>query len=305
MGTRVDGRVSEKLLFLVVSVVVALLAWSIVRYWLVSIPFVDNYIHIIDIMVVLVTGAVGTFTLVRLVAPPIAARAGPTHTNTVKLLFRLVGLSLIITALIFLSGPTGTSFVSALVGVGFFGIVLGLAAQDVLGNLLSGLMILAARPFNINDRIAIVTWQYGKFPPSLSHGWLEPAYTGVVKGITLTYTRILTDSNWLLKVPNSIVTQSLILSLSYGRQGIISTQFEVPIRIEPEDLRRKLNSELSKITEFKGEEDGFEILEVSPAGYLVAISYRVVKQTERQMKTILLMAVRQLLRQADEKATKQ
>ena len=79
MGARVDGRVSEKLLFLVVSVVVALLAWSIVRYWLVSIPFVDNYIHIIDVLVVLVTGAVGTITLVRLVAPPIAARAGPTH----------------------------------------------------------------------------------------------------------------------------------------------------------------------------------------------------------------------------------
>ena len=300
MESRVGGAVSEKLLFLLVSVVAALLAWSIVRYWLVSASFPDRYIHVIDIGVVLVTGVAATITLVRLVAPPIAARAGPTHTNTVKLLFRLVCLSLIITALIFLSGPTGSTFVSALVGVGFFGIVLGLAAQDVLGNLFSGLMILAARPFNINDRIAIVTWQFGKFPPSLSHGWLEPAYTGVVKGITLTYTRILTDSNWLLKVPNSIVAQSLILSLSHGRQGIISAQFEVPIQIEPEDLRKRLKSELSKTTEFKGEEDSFEILEVSPAGYLVATSYLVAKQTERQMKTILLTAVRQLLRQIDE-----
>jgi len=300
MESRVGGAVSEKLLFLLVSVVAALLAWSMVRYWLVSASFPDRYIHVIDIGVVLVTGVAATITLVRLVAPPIAARAGPTHTNTVKLLFRLVCLSLIITALIFLSGPTGSTFVSALVGVGFFGIVLGLAAQDVLGNLFSGLMILAARPFNINDRIAIVTWQFGKFPPSLSHGWLEPAYTGVVKGITLTYTRILTDSNWLLKVPNSIVAQSLILSLSHGRQGIISAQFEVPIQIEPEDLRKRLKSELSKTTEFKGEEDSFEILEVSPAGYLVATSYLVAKQTERQMKTILLTAVRQLLRQIDE-----
>lgn len=305
MGSRGDAAVSEKLLFLLVSVVAVLLAWSMVRYWLVSASFSDKYIHVIDIGVVLVTGVAATITLLRLVAPPIAARAGPTHTNTVKLLFRLVCLSLIITALIFLSGPTGSTFVSALVGVGFFGIVLGLAAQDVLGNLFSGLMILAARPFNINDRIAIVTWQFGKFPPSLSHGWLEPAYTGVVKGITLTYTRILTDSNWLLKVPNSIVAQSLILSLSYGRQGIISTQFDVPIQIEPEDLRKRLKSALSKMAEFKGEEGSFEILEVSPAGYLVATTYLVAKQTERQMKTILLSAVRQVLGQIDEKTNKE
>ena len=301
MGAKVGGTVSGKLLFLVVSVVAALLAWSMARYWLVSVSFPDKYIHVIDIGVVLITGVAATVTLVRLVAGPVAARAGPTHTNTVKLLFRLVGLSVVVIALIFLSGPTGSSFVSALVGVGFFGIVLGLAAQDVLGNLFSGLMILAARPFNINDRIAVVTWQFGKFPPSLAHGWLEPAYTGVVKGITLNYTRILTDSNWLLKVPNSIIAQSLILSLSHGRQGIISAQFEVPIRIEPEDLRKKLTSELSKVTEFKGEEDSFEMLEVSPAGYLVSTTYLVAKQTERQMKTILLTAVRELLKQFDEK----
>ena len=222
-----------------------------------------------------------------------------------KLLFELLGLALVLTALIFLSGPTGSSFISALVGIGFFGIVLGLAAQEVLGNLFSGLMILAARPFNINDRIALITWQYGKFAPSLSHGWLEPAYTGVVKGITLTYTRILTDSNSILKVPNNIVTQSLIMNLGYGRQGTIATQFEVPARIEPEQFHKKLNSELSKITEFDGEEDSFEILEVSSVEYLVAISYKVGRQTERQMKSLLLSAVREVLLQVEEKISKQ
>jgi len=304
MTTRVGSTLSERLLILTVSVVAILFSWSLIRYWLVSISFPDRFIHFIDVGVVVATCIAGTVTLVRLLARPIAARAGPTQRNTVKLLFELLGLGIIIVAMILLSGPTGSSFLSALVGIGFFGIVVGLAAQEVLGNLFSGLMLLAARPFDINDRIALITWQYGKFAPSLAHGWMEPSYTGVVKGISLTYTRILTDSNALLKVPNSIVTQSLIMNLTHGKQGVIAIQFEAPIQLDPRDLRKNLNSHLAKMTDFKGEEDNFEILEASPTGYLVAMSYKVEKQTERQMKTLLLNGVRNILNEAREQKAK-
>ena len=304
MATKVGATLSERLLILLVSVVAIFFSWSVIRYWLVSISFPDRFIHFIDVGVVVATGLAATVTLVRLIARPVAARAGPTQRNTVKLLFQLLGLGIIIVAVIFLSGPTGSSFLSALVGIGFFGIVVGLAAQEVLGNLFSGLMLLAARPFNINDRIALITWQYGKFAPSLAHGWMEPSYTGVVKGISLTYTRILTDSNALLKVPNSIVTQSLIMNLTHGRQGVIAIQFEAPIQVDPRDLRKNVNSNLSRMSEFKGEEEGFEILEASPAGYLVAMSYKVEKQTERQMKSILLNGVRNVLNDAREQNEK-
>jgi len=304
MATKVGATLSERLLILLVSVVAIFFSWSVIRYWLVSISFPDRFIHFIDVGVVVATGLAATVTLVRLIARLVAARAGPTQRNTVKLLFQLLGLGIIIVAVIFLSGPTGSSFLSALVGIGFFGIVVGLAAQEVLGNLFSGLMLLAARPFNINDRIALITWQYGKFAPSLAHGWMEPSYTGVVKGISLTYTRILTDSNALLKVPNSIVTQSLIMNLTHGRQGVIAIQFEAPIQIDPSDLRKNLNSNLSKMNEFKGEEEDFEVLEASPSGYLVAMSYKVEKQTERQMKSILLNGVRNVLNDAREKNAK-
>ena len=305
MTSKTESTVSEKLIRLIVAVLGILISWSIIRYYLLSVSFPERYIYFIDIGVVVISGASATIALVRLTARPIAARAGPTHTNTVKLLFELIGVGLVATTLIFLSGPTGTSFVSALVGFGFFGIVIGLAAQEVLGNMLSGLMLLAARPFDINDRIALITWQYGKFAPSLSHGWLEPAYTGVVKGITLTYTRILTDSNALLKVPNSIVTQSLIMNLSQARQGVIATQFEVPLGTDPEELRKNLNAQLSKFDEFKGEEVAFEILEVSSVGYLVSTSFKVTRQTEREMKSLLLTAVREALIQSNAKTAKE
>ena len=77
------------------------------------------------------------------------------------------------------------------------------AGQPAVGHNASRL-----RPFRIYDRIALINWQYGKFPPTLNHGWLEPSYTGLVKGISLLYTKISTDHNGLLKVPNGVVAQS-------------------------------------------------------------------------------------------------
>jgi small-conductance mechanosensitive channel len=304
LTAKVDVSPTEKLLLVIVSTIAILLGWTILRYWLQSPTFSQGIIHIVDIGVVAVTGLAATVLLVRLAARPIAARAGATQTNAIKNLFQLLGIALVIVAVIFLSGPTGASLVSTLVGIGFFGIVIGLAAQAVLGNIFSGIMLLASRPFHINDRIALINWTYGKFPPSITHGWLEPSYTGVVKGITLTYTKILTDANAMLKVPNGIVTQSLIMNLSHTRQGHAAIQFEVPIAVDPDDLRKRLNTLLSDMKEFEGEELSFDILEMSSFAYLIAMNYKVDRQNEAEMKSTIFKAIRLALIHPDDKATK-
>ena len=144
-------------------------------------------------------------------------------------------------------------------------------------------MLIASKPFGINDRIALINWQYGKFPPSLSHGWLEPAYTGYVKEITLIYTKIMTDSNMLITVPNGVAMQCLILNHNHDRtQSYIAAQLEVPIIVNPDELQKNLNAELSKITAFSGKEENFEILEVSPTSYLVTLLYRIEAKKERR-----------------------
>ncbi len=282
----------EKSLFLILSLSVVFTLWVMARFWLLSVAQVSpEIIHIADTAIVSAAAVAIIVLVVRWISRPLSTYVGPTQSNAVKLLFEVIGLALI--PLIAFS-ITGFSVVSTLVGVGFFGIVIGLAAQSVLGNLLSGIMLLASRPFNINDRIALITWQYGKFPPTLPHGWLEPAYTGAVKGITLTYTKILTDSGAMLKIPNALVTQSLILNLSHGRTGHVGTQFELPISIDPDDAHKQLALRLSA-DKFTGEEQNFDLLEVSPTGYLVAVNYSVEKGRETKMKTALLRAIRAVL----------
>jgi len=292
----------KMLLILILSVGAVIVSWNAFRFWLITVPpMSEQVVRLIDITLIFVVGLAAVALLSQLIARSAVAYVGPMRGNAIRVLFQVSGFLIIL--LIVLS-TIGIGLVSVLVGVGFFGIVIGLASQTVLGNLFSGLMLLASRPFRIGDKIALITWQYGKFPPSLSHGWLEPAYTGSVKEITLMYTKILTDSNAVVTVPNGIVIQSLILNLSHDKHGYVGTQFEIPIHVDPDELHRSLNSQLSRMPDFKGEEESFELLEISPSTYLVATSYRVDKKNEKEMKPLLLRALRLALMSTDKSDVK-
>lgn len=110
-----------------------------------------------------------------------------------------------------LSELAGVSVESILIGAGFAGIVLGLAAQTVLSNVFAGLLLVFADPFRVGDRVGFVSWQYGIMAPTYPHEAIQPMYTGVVEDIGLTYTVLTLDSGATAKVPNGIVIQALVV----------------------------------------------------------------------------------------------
>lgn len=77
-----------------------------------------------------------------------------------------------------------------LVGGVLTGVVLGIAAQQVLGNVFAGAVLLLARPFGVGDHIRVRS------------GALGGQFDGVVTGMSLTYVTLHTDEG-LLNVPNS------------------------------------------------------------------------------------------------------
>ncbi len=79
-----------------------------------------------------------------------------------------------------------------LVGGALTGVLLGIAAQQALGNVFAGLVLLLNRPFTIGDHIRIRS------------GALGGEFDGVVSGMGLTYVRLDTTSG-LLHVPNASV----------------------------------------------------------------------------------------------------
>lgn len=112
-------------------------------------------------------------------------------------LLLVIGLFAVIVLLEHL-GITGAAINASLAALGIGGIILGLAAQTALSNIISGIVLLIDRPFRVGDRIRIElldTWG-----DVLEVGWRS--------------TRVLTRDNRLVAIPNSVIGGDLITNYS-------------------------------------------------------------------------------------------
>ncbi|MCI4321476.1 MAG: mechanosensitive ion channel family protein [Thermoplasmata archaeon] len=109
----------------------------------------------------------------------------------------------------------GVSASSLLVSSAFAGIVIGLAAQTVLANVLAGVLMAVATPFREGDRVGVITQNYGALAPTYPHELLYPTYTGVVRNIGLIYTDLRLDNGRPAKIPNQVLLGALIVNLSH------------------------------------------------------------------------------------------
>jgi small-conductance mechanosensitive channel len=87
-----------------------------------------------------------------------------------------------------------------LAGVGVLSIIIGLAAQTTLGNLIAGISLVLYRPFSIGDKIQINT-----------PGGVKVA---TVTAISLGYTALRESNQDELIVPNSVMGTSVITRLN-------------------------------------------------------------------------------------------
>jgi small-conductance mechanosensitive channel len=87
-----------------------------------------------------------------------------------------------------------------LAGASIASVVIGLAAQSTLGNLVAGVAITLYRPFRLGDRLQVAA----------------PTGTevGVVEMISLGYTTLRTDDGRFVVLPNSIAGSQVIINLS-------------------------------------------------------------------------------------------
>ena len=125
----------------------------------------------------------------RSLAPALFRRMDPATAGTVGFIIRLAFLIAAVLVALNIAGlqPRTLAVSGAIVAV-----VFGLAAQQTLGNLIAGVVLISARPFKVGDRVR------------LQSGHLAGELEGVVASLGLLYTTFARGEDSIM-VPNNIV----------------------------------------------------------------------------------------------------
>jgi small-conductance mechanosensitive channel len=157
--------------------------------------------------------------------------------------FRLIAYPLLILVLL---NTLGISIAGLLVGAGFLGIIVGLAAQTALGNVFSGISMLYANPFKAGDKITFTPMSFGIQAPSHPHETMFSEITGTVKSIGIIYTRLMKDDWSMMYIPNSALNQGLIQNQSRVSERLIRIRLGVSRDTDFDLFKKKLVALLSK-----------------------------------------------------------
>jgi small conductance mechanosensitive channel len=133
----------------------------------------------------------------RALEPTLFRRMNPGTAGTVGFVVRL---ATVVTATVLALRVAGITPRTLALGGALTAVVVGLAAQQTLGNLFAGTVLLGARPFRVGDRVR------------MQGGGLAGTVEGVVSSLGLLYTTLASGDDSIM-VPNSIVISVAVVPL--------------------------------------------------------------------------------------------
>jgi len=182
----------------------------------------DTPITVIAVLLLVILGWAIARDVGRGLGPPLFRRLDPATAGTVGFLIRLATIAL---ALIVALRVAGIEARTLALGGAFTAVIFGLAAQQTLGNLIAGMVLLSARPFRVGDLVRLQGGPIG--------GELE----GTVASLGLLYTTLAKGENSIL-VPNSSVLNAAILPLREPQD--VNLRARVRADIAPGELQELL-----------------------------------------------------------------
>jgi small conductance mechanosensitive channel len=167
-------------------------------------------------------------------APALFRRMDPGTAGTVGFLIRLAFL---VAALLVALRTAGLEPRTLAVSGAIVAVVFGLAAQQTIGNLIAGVVLISARPFRAGDRVR------------LQAGGLAGEVEGIVSSLGLLYTTLARGGDSIM-VPNNVVLASAVVPLREPSsvdlrarlrpdvmpstvQGLLQDGVRTPVRSEP------------------------------------------------------------------------
>jgi small conductance mechanosensitive channel len=182
----------------------------------------------------------------RFAGPTFLRRMDPATAGTVGFVMR--ALLVVLVAIVALS-VAGASFKTLLVGGGFTAVIVGLAAQQTLGNGFAGMVLLSARPFRVGERVRLQAGAVG--------GTVE----GIVSSLGLLYTTLTAGADQIM-IPNSVVLSAVVVPLREPEP--IDVRVRLGHGVRPTQVQAILDSEIKTPTRSKAvrldEVDGDDVV---------------------------------------------
>ncbi|HWF26405.1 MAG TPA: mechanosensitive ion channel family protein [Solirubrobacteraceae bacterium] len=203
-----------------------------------------TWVHILAAFAIALLGWAFARDVGRAAAPTFFRRMDPSTAGTVGFILRLATVAItVLGALAILKVPLAT----LAFGGSITAIVLGLAAQQTLGNLFAGMVLLSARPFRVGMRVRLQAGQLG--------GPID----GVVSSLGLLYTQLARGQDVVL-IPNNVVLSSVVVPIrepdpvdvrvrlhsgisATTTQGILDENIKTPTRREPRVILQEIDGD--------------------------------------------------------------
>lgn len=195
-------------------------------------PGGGSAVRAITVVALVILGWAFARSLGRGLAPLLFRRLEPGTAGTVGFLIRLLTVvGMVIVAL----RVAGLDAGALAVGGAFTAVVLGLAAQQTLGNLFAGLVLLTTRPFRVGERVR------------LTGGAMAGNVEGIVGSLGLFYTTLVSGADRTM-VPNSVLLQLAIVPLREPERVEMRARFDASTT--PSEVEDRLASKISVPTRY-------------------------------------------------------
>jgi small conductance mechanosensitive channel len=187
---------------------------------------IETPLTIATVLILVILGWTIARDIGRGLGPALFRRLDPATAGTVGFLIRL---ATIVLALIVALQVAGIEAKTLALGGAFTAVIFGLAAQQTLGNLIAGTVLLSARPFRVGERVR------------LQGGPLAGQIEGTVSSLGLLYTTFATGEDSIL-VPNSVVLNVAVLPLR--EPEAVNLRARLRAGMTPGDLQETLERSL-------------------------------------------------------------
>ena len=195
-------------------------------------PGLGTYVRVATVAALVILGWWMARSLGRGLAPALFRRMEPGTAGIVGFLIRLVTIVVVTVVALRIAGLHSSTLA---VGGVFTAVIVGLAAQQTLGNLFAGLVLLGTRPFRVGERVRLVG------------GALAGSLEGIVSSLGLFYTDLVSGADRIM-VPNSMLLNVAVVPLREPERVELRARFSGDIT--PEDVQELLAQSITVPTRY-------------------------------------------------------